>query len=622
VVIWSCEWSFPSLTPEDRSSLTTYLDAGGSLYLSGQDIGWDLCDATSANMTPESVAWYNDYIHALYVADDSGIQSVEGVEADPVGNSLSFDIFQPGRDSENQYPSVVDPHGDGSYAVFRYTPTMDAAVRYRENYGVVYTAFGFEAVASGTNIDPVDHSGYRSELMRRILDYLGPIVHVPLMDTEDISAPITITASMTSPGTPDSLWVIYTKDPALGWTTALMYPQGGGTYELVVPAFGEPSDFYYYFETRSASFTWRYPIEDSFRIHVGPDTVLPQLGELSQLSPAILLDSPRAVQVRASDNLGLDLSSGLMHYMTEGDEGQSALTFQGWVGNEAILDGVVEPIGSVGDTVYYFAGIADTALAPNTGFSDTLFYVYGLEDFETGLENWDQDTDWIRQTGGNAHSGDWIARDSQGSTYPNNADNSFTLLNGVDLSSSPDARVSFWALNALEEDHDFCYLEASSDGIEWTTLVTLTGREMAWTRHEAPLDDFVGPGGESVLIRFHLVSDGETTLQGVYLDDVYIETEPSGNDENRQPLPQVPTLTIGPNPSSGGVSFHLTGFAGKPEIKVYDITGRLVRSLRSGDETRSLRWDGMDTQGKLVASGLYFARVSNSSLQGKVVLIK
>ena len=42
IVIWLTEWAFPTLDEDDRNVLAAYLDMGGNLYISGQDLGWDL----------------------------------------------------------------------------------------------------------------------------------------------------------------------------------------------------------------------------------------------------------------------------------------------------------------------------------------------------------------------------------------------------------------------------------------------------------------------------------------------------------------------------------------------------------------------------------------------------
>ncbi|HDZ42302.1 MAG TPA: peptidase S8, partial [Bacteroidetes bacterium] len=44
VIIWFTEASFPSLNTDDIDNLTSYLNNGGNLFLTGQDIGWDFND--------------------------------------------------------------------------------------------------------------------------------------------------------------------------------------------------------------------------------------------------------------------------------------------------------------------------------------------------------------------------------------------------------------------------------------------------------------------------------------------------------------------------------------------------------------------------------------------------
>ena len=48
IVIWNLGWGFPTLTPGDRDALTAYLDGGGKLFVSGQDLGWALNDTVNS----------------------------------------------------------------------------------------------------------------------------------------------------------------------------------------------------------------------------------------------------------------------------------------------------------------------------------------------------------------------------------------------------------------------------------------------------------------------------------------------------------------------------------------------------------------------------------------------
>jgi photosystem II stability/assembly factor-like uncharacterized protein len=76
-------------------------------------------------------------------------------------------------------------------------------------------------------------------------------------------------------------------------------------------------------------------------------------------------------------------------------------------------------------------------------------------------------------------------------------------------------------------------------------------------------------------------------------------------------------LAIGPNPfrESTEISFSL-GHGSEVSLEIYDLAGRRVRSLESGDMgpgDHRLRWDGRNDAGRRVASGVYFARLATGS---------
>ncbi len=41
-VVWNTGLHYPTLDADDRAALGAYLDGGGRLFISGQDIGWEL----------------------------------------------------------------------------------------------------------------------------------------------------------------------------------------------------------------------------------------------------------------------------------------------------------------------------------------------------------------------------------------------------------------------------------------------------------------------------------------------------------------------------------------------------------------------------------------------------
>jgi flagellar hook assembly protein FlgD len=60
-------------------------------------------------------------------------------------------------------------------------------------------------------------------------------------------------------------------------------------------------------------------------------------------------------------------------------------------------------------------------------------------------------------------------------------------------------------------------------------------------------------------------------------------------------------------------------FAGKVSLMIYDVRGRLIKALASGNKTAGehvVRWDGRDDRGQRIPSGVYFYRLEAVSANG------
>jgi hypothetical protein len=83
-----------------------------------------------------------------------------------------------------------------------------------------------------------------------------------------------------------------------------------------------------------------------------------------------------------------------------------------------------------------------------------------------------------------------------------------------------------------------------------------------------------------------------------------------------------------PNPFNPATSIRFSvPEAGPVQLRVYDITGRLVRILIAGAQDAGrfvLTWDGTDEAGRRVASGVYFYRLEapGATLMRKMLLLK
>jgi hypothetical protein len=161
VVIWETGLAYPTLDALDRTALSTYLSSGGSLFLSGQDVGWELFHIGG---TPYQ--WLQTTLHTLYMNDDTNDYTLDGVAGDPISDGIALTI-QGGDGANNQdSPSEIMPADGSAWTIWNYTPSQVAAVRINTGtYKAVYFAFGFEAI---------DDAADRNLVMNRIVTWLNP----------------------------------------------------------------------------------------------------------------------------------------------------------------------------------------------------------------------------------------------------------------------------------------------------------------------------------------------------------------------------------------------------------------------------------------------------------------
>jgi len=274
---------------------------------------------------------------------------------------------------------------------------------------------------------------------------------------------------------------------------------------------------------------------------------------------------------------------------------------------------------------------------------------------------------------------------SQSTTQQHSGNYSIFLGTGNNISNSmvttdpypvqPGDSLSYWIWYNTENNYDVVTTEVSLEGKEWFQLHDrYTGNSSGWVRKVYSLAPWVG---KSVFIRFRYMTDDNTLGSGVYIDDVWpvprfttrrtvsanitdtlftVTNQPvgsyyyrvRGHNEawgwgDKGPLedivvtgsgvalePSPPIVTglgsISPNPTLGGavVNYSL-GRAGPVRVAVFDATGRLVRTLVSGNAARgrySVNWNGTDMTGRQVPAGVYYLRLSaDRSITSRLVLM-
>jgi hypothetical protein len=134
-------------------------------------------------------------------------------------------------------------------------------------------------------------------------------------------------------------------------------------------------------------------------------------------------------------------------------------------------------------------------------------------------------------------------------------------------------------------------------------------------------------------------TDPDYDIGGIYykitaLDHAGNESAPAscesstGTDEAA--IPRVFALhQNAPNPFNPEttIRYDVPAPGGKVNLTVYDVSGRIVRTLVDAAQTagqHSVRWNGRNERGARVASGVYFCRMTAPGFEGqrKLVLLR
>ncbi|MCH8836929.1 MAG: S8 family peptidase, partial [Candidatus Marinimicrobia bacterium] len=640
-VIWLTEWAFPALDSADRAEIGTYLSEGGRLFLSGQDIGWSLCEDSPienefSRSGGASLTWYRAFLKASYMEDDASpeqpVTQVTGVPGNPIGDDLVFTINQPGRDDFSQYPSVIVPLS-GAEGIFRYPDYPNrgfGATMWTGHYSIVNFAFGYEAILD---------ADVRLIVMDRVLHYLNDfaIEHEPLRDTENTENPYTVTVAVaTTSATVDSMAVYWSPDGAIPFNIVPLIESqpGTGLYQGSIPAQSDGSTVHYFiFSATDDGFIQTSPTRApaaSHSFYVGLDTVAPEIATVTHLPKTLNNTGNYHIEAGINDNLGVDSTTVYLHF---------------WV-NSGIIDSLkmvldqasgryaarFSTAGSVddGDTINYYITARDLSLAENGSTSpvfQTVIASYFLVDgFEGDLSAWRASPGW--QTVGLSHSGGWSLKQSPMSVfYEPHKEYILELDRVVELSARSSAYISFWQTHSLGPG-DTVFVETAGPNSDWVVARYFIGSNSPdWQESAVVLDITKEP---SPRIRFRLSSDGSGEADGWYLDDVYLLADTTLDStllEREGPSDVLPfeyaLLQNYPNPFNPvtTIQYHLPR-PGEVRLRLYNLRGQLVRTLI--DDFRAAGVHSVALNSDRLASGVYFYRLEAGDFTRtrKMVLLK
>jgi hypothetical protein len=167
-IIWSAGVAVPAFYPDEVTALESFLDDGGRLLINGQDIGADIFEPSGQSQFAQS--FYNNYLHAEYVADNGFVYLLNGYDGDPITDGLQFIL----SDIYDRLPDEIMPYDADATAIFKFLngPKISSIRAESGDYRVVYFGFGFEQVGD---------QAMRDTLLSRSIQWLkeGIVVSSP-----------------------------------------------------------------------------------------------------------------------------------------------------------------------------------------------------------------------------------------------------------------------------------------------------------------------------------------------------------------------------------------------------------------------------------------------------------
>ncbi len=146
-------WTFPAFTDVEVAQLTAFLNAGGCLLVSGQDVGWDTWGASPASGTFNTRTFYTNFLNAAFVWDGDSIhKTMRTVRTDPIWTGMPDSItvnhfYGPAY----FYPDGIKPVGLGT-TIYTYSDTSIAGVRATNGvWKTVYLGAGVEMLGTYTD---------------------------------------------------------------------------------------------------------------------------------------------------------------------------------------------------------------------------------------------------------------------------------------------------------------------------------------------------------------------------------------------------------------------------------------------------------------------------------------
>ncbi len=461
-----------------------------------------------------------------------------------------------------------------------------------------------------------------------------------LYDTEDTLNAYEVNAEIMSPFSPlpDSVLLYY--DVGGGWIPVNMTMVSGIWSGEIPPQSHGTYVNYYIYAVDEAGFRGYAPPDapnEYYTFYVGPDIVPPTITFIEGPPNTVNLFGPYGpFVISAWDVNGIDPNGVYLHYfVNNGGEDEAMMSPTGNQGEFELNSLDLGYRLNSGDTVHYYFTVLDGAGSPNsarypeTGALDLLMaQAEVFEDFEeNGIDNWNVEGAWTLFSQGHNGGHSLIF----GPNYPDTADDLAYMDYGHDLSPYANAFITLYHKNVIL-DGDTCFVLISNDrGSSWMTVGHITGFSgSSFIYGEYDISAALSIFHHDYRVGFRFVSDPDGSSIGVMLDDIgWLVGEMTGITDSGPELPDRLTLSQNyPNPFNPQTTMSF-GLPQKSAVTldIYDLLGRKITRIVDGNLEAGqhvITWDGKDSDGNQVSSGIYFYRLTTDYgvKQAKMTLLK
>ncbi|HEX5753993.1 MAG TPA: Ig-like domain-containing protein [Archangium sp.] len=266
----------------------------------------------------------------------------------------------------------------------------------------------------------------------------------------------------------------------------------------------------------------------TFTTGTAPDTAPPTVTAVSPAAGASSVASSDPILVTFSENVDIATLTGLrLLQVSNGTAVAGGVTYNATTRVATFTPSVL--LGSLTTYEVNVSGVKDLAgnamTAPFTSRFTTRRTLFA-DDFEGGAGAWSLPAPttgvaWSLTTA-NFHSSNHSLTDSAVGKYLSNVVSYAELAAPLSVSGLSSVSVQFWMKARTERNKDFVSVEASVDGGAWTPLTArrYTGN-LSWAVRSLNLP----LSGKSTLrIRFRFESNATKNFDGVYVDDIIIQS--------------------------------------------------------------------------------------------------